>query len=74
MVDQQQTEPADAATPEAAVPADTGYYRGPNTARLVVIGFVALVVAFVLYMALGMPGMDHGGDGMDPNMPGMDHG
>ena len=39
----------------------------PNNARLVVIGFVVLVAGFVLYMALGMPGMDHGGDG------GMDH-
>jgi hypothetical protein len=73
MVDQHHTEPVDAATP-AAEPEDAGYYRGPNTARTVVIGFVVLVVAFVLYMALGMPGMDHGGDGMDPNMPGMDHG
>jgi hypothetical protein len=42
---------------------------GPNTARLLVVGFVVLVVAFVAYMALGMPGMDHGGDGS----PQMDH-
>lgn len=44
---------------------------GPNTARLVVVGFVALVAAFVIYMALGMPGMDHGG-GSSPQMD-MDH-
>ena len=42
-------------------------YTGPNTARWVVIGVVALIVGFVIYMALGMPGMDHGGGG------GMDH-
>ncbi|MGQ0505695.1 MAG: hypothetical protein ACT4TC_10290, partial [Myxococcaceae bacterium] len=44
-----------------------GNVDGPNNARWVVIGFVALIVGFVLYAALGMPGMDHGGD------PQMDH-
>ena len=43
------------------------YYQGANNARWVVIGFLALVAALVLYMALGMPGMNHGGGG------GMDH-
>lgn len=43
---------------------------GPNTGRWVVVGFVALLAAFIVYMALGMPGMDHGsgGGGMDHDM------
>lgn len=72
MSDQPITDATDQATdqPDAAP-----YYRGPNNARWVVIGFVALIVAFVVYMALGMPGMDHGGgDGMDHDMDGMDMG
>ena len=52
-----------------------GYYTGPNNARWVVIGFVALIAAFVLYMALGMPGMSHDGGGvMDHDMDNMDSG
>lgn len=48
---------------------------GANNARWVVIGFVALITAFVLYMALGMPGMSHdGGGGVDHDMDNMDSG
>ena len=50
-----------------------GYYAGANNARWVVFGFVALIAAFVIYMALGMPGMSHDGDGgMDHDMDDMD--
>ena len=48
-------------------PEPPGYYVGANNARWVVIGFLVLIAAFVIYMALGMPGMNHGGGG------GMDH-
>lgn len=56
-------------SPLDAPPGDdeVAHYTGPNNARWVVVGFVALIVGFVIYMALGMPGMDHGGGG------GMDH-
>lgn len=39
--------------------------------RLAVVGIVMVAVLIVGYFALGMPGMDHGGEGS--SMPGMDH-
>ena len=41
--------------------------------RLVVGMLLLLVVAFGAYMALGMPGMDHSGDGSGEEMEDMEH-
>lgn len=49
--------------------------RARNAGRVVVVGFVAMVLAIVGYFALGMPGMDHGGEssmnGMDMDVEGV---
>ena len=55
--------------------AEVEYEQGPNNARWVVIGFAVLVAVFVAYMAVGMPGMDHGGgDGSEVDHGDMDMG
>lgn len=43
--------------------------RARNAGRVVVVGFATLVLVMVGYVALGMPGMDHGDDS---SMSGMD--
>jgi len=51
-----------------------------RAARPLIIGAIALVAAFVAYLAFGMPGMDHGADGTMGGASGtgamsdMDHG
>jgi hypothetical protein len=66
---------SDETTDDRTAQHPAGYYVGANNARWVVIGFIALIVAFVIYMALGMPGMNHGGGGgMDHDMGDMDSG
>ena len=67
MTDQPTTESSEELPASTAAAEPVTYYQGANNARWVVIGFLALVAAFVLYMALGMPGLNHGGGG------GMDH-
>lgn len=70
----EQPHPNEATEPQPG-PELVGYSTGPNNARWVVIGFVGLIAAFVLYMALGMPGMSHdGGGGMDHDIDNMDSG
>ena len=67
MTDQPTTESSEELPSSTPAEEPVTYYRGANNARWVVIGFLALIAALVLYMALGMPGMNHGGGG------GMDH-
>lgn len=50
-------------------PAGTGSSEA-RSGKFIVLGMVALAAAFALYMALGMPGMDH--TATQPNMVGMD--
>jgi hypothetical protein len=62
----------DEVTEAQPAPELVDFYTGRTNARWVVVGFVALIAAFVLYIALGMPGMSHdGGGGMDHDMDNM---
>lgn len=46
--------------------------RDRRSGRWIVVALVALFAVVLGYSALGMPGMEHGGEADDP-MPGMDH-
>ncbi len=58
-----------AARLEALTAADDA--RAGRAGRVVVVGFVSVVLAVAVYFALGMPGMDHSSNS---SMPGMDMG
>lgn len=54
---------------------DENEFTGPpqRTGRALVVAGAAAVALFLVYLVLGMPGMDHGPSGEEPSMAPMDH-